>query len=229
MRILHTEDDDLTRDRVNLMLRAEGFDIESAALGQDGLDLATLYNYDAVLLDVDLPDITGLEVLRKARLAGVKAPVLMVSGSDDQDTKLKCFAAGCDDFISKPFHKDELLARIRAVVRRSNGHHTPVLTCGDITVDLNSHAVAVGGKALHLTGYEYKILECLMLRRGRTATKNDLLDYLYAGRDEPGVKIIDVFVFKLRRKLYLAASTQPIETIWGTGYALREQIAQVAQ
>lgn len=229
MRILHIEDDAITAASVALMLRADGFDVETAEFGEDGLNLATLYSFDLILLDMNLPDISGLEVLRRARLAKVRTPVMVVTGSQDHDTKMKSYRAGCDDYMLKPFHRDELTARIRAVVRRSQGHHTAVISCGDISLDLDQRRVTVSDKPVHLTVHEYKILECLLLRRGRTASKTDLLDYLYAGRDEPELKIIDVFVCKVRRKLYLAACTQPISTVWGVGYAIREQVIEAAQ
>jgi two-component system cell cycle response regulator CtrA len=222
MRILQIEDDEITRRAADLMLTAEGFNVESTDLGEEGLELAMLYAYDLVLLDLDLPDMNGADVLRRMRLNKIKAPVLILTGCADIDTKVKMLSAGADDYMTKPFHKDELVARIRAVVRRTNGHETSRLTFGPLVVDLDKHGAFVDDKRLHLTGKEYDLLELLAVRKGQTVTKELAMSHLYGGRDEPEMKIVDVFICKLRRKLVEATmGVQMIETIWGTGYALR--------
>lgn len=222
MRILQIEGDWTTSQSVELMLRAEGFAVEAAAIGEHGIELAKLYPYDLITLDLSLPDMSGLEVLRQIRLHKVKAPVLVLTGTTDIDTKVKALSAGADDYMTKPFHKDELVARIRAIVRRANGHETSRLNIGPLVVDLDRHRVFVDDKPVHLTGKEYALVELLALRRGSTVTKEQAMNHLYGGRDEPEMKIVDVFICKLRRKLVQATmGLNLIETIWGCGYAMR--------
>ena len=181
-----------------------------------------MYDYDLILLDMNLPDMSGLDVLRNLRVGRIETPVMILSGSSEIDTKVKTFTGGADDYMTKPFHKDELVARIHAVVRRSQGHAQSVIKTGDITVNLDAKTVEVRGSRVHLTGKEYQMLELLSLRKGTTLTKEMFLNHLYGGRDEPEVKIIDVFICKLRKKLNLLAKDDYIETVWGRGYMLRD-------
>jgi two-component system cell cycle response regulator CtrA len=147
---------------------------------------------------------------------------MILSGTAEIDTKVKTLGGGADDYLTKPFHKDELVARIHAVVRRSKGHAQSVIATGDILVNLDAKTVEVNGQRVHLTGKEYQMLELLSLRKGTTLTKEMFLNHLYGGMDEPELKIIDVFICKLRKKLQAAAGGHYIETVWGRGYVLRD-------
>ena len=223
MRVLLIEDDSATAQSIELMLKVENFNVYTTDLGGEGIDLGKLYEYDIILLDLNLPDMSGYEVLRTLRLAKVKTPILILSGLDGIASKVKGLGFGADDYLTKPFHKDEVVARIHAIVRRSKGHAQSVMTVGDLVVNLDQKTVEISGARLHLTGKEYQMLELLALRKGTTITKEALLSQLYGGMDEPGMKIIDVFICKLRKKLTSASNGRDyIETVWGRGYVLRE-------
>ena len=192
-------------------------------LGEEGIDLGKLYDYDIILLDLNLPDMSGYEVLRTLRVAKVKTPILILSGLAGIEEKVKGLGFGADDYLTKPFHREELVARIHAIVRRSKGHAQSVLTTGDLIVNLDQKTVEVAGSRIHLTNKEYQMLELLSLRKGTTLTKEMFLNHLYGGMDEPDLKIIDVFICKLRKKLANASHGRNyIETVWGRGYVLRE-------
>ena len=223
MRVLLIEDDSAMARSIELMLRSEGFNVYTTDLGEEGIDLGKLYDYDIIVLDLQLPDMSGFEVLKSLRLAKVQTPVLILSGNAIVEAKVKALGFGADDYMTKPFHKDELVARIQAVVRRSKGHSQSVITTGKLTVNLDAKTVEVDGARVHLTGKEYQMLELLSLRKGTTLTKEMFLNHLYGGMDEPELKIIDVFICKLRKKLAVAAGGKNyIETVWGRGYVLRE-------
>jgi two-component system, cell cycle response regulator CtrA len=223
MRILLIEDNTATAAGIELMLKKEGFICDKADLGEDGLEIGKLYDYDLIILDLMLPDIDGYEVLRRLRAARVHTPILILSGLAELDHKLKGLGFGADDFLTKPFDRRELLARIQAIVRRSKGHSTSEIRTGKLTVSLESRTVTAGEKPLHLTGKEYGVLELLSLRKGMTLTKEMFLNHLYGGMDEPDLKIIDVFICKLRKKLTRATGGDHyIETVWGRGYVLRD-------
>ena len=223
MRVLLIEDDSATAQSIELMLKSEGFNVYTTDLGEEGIDLGKIYDYDLILLDLNLPDMSGMDVLRQLRVAKINTPIMILSGSAEIDTKVKSFGGGADDYMTKPFHKDELVARIHAVVRRSKGHAQSVIRTGDILVNLDAKTVEVNGSRVHLTGKEYQMLELLSLRKGTTLTKEMFLNHLYGGMDEPELKIIDVFICKLRKKLANASNGKNyIETVWGRGYVLRE-------
>ncbi|GGG87044.1 DNA-binding response regulator [Salipiger pallidus] len=223
MRILLVEDDPTTSKSIELMLTHANLNVYATDLGEEGIDLAKLYDYDLILLDLNLPDMNGHEVLRQLRLARISTPILILSGADDTDNKIKGFGFGADDYLTKPFHRDELVARIHAIIRRSKGHSQSVIRTGKISVNLDAKTVEVAGKAVHLTGKEYQMLELLSLRKGTTLTKEMFLNHLYGGMDEPELKIIDVFICKLRKKLSEATGDENyIETVWGRGYVLRD-------
>jgi len=223
MRVLLVEDDPATAQSLKMMLESESMVVDATDLGEDGLEIGKLYDYDIIILDLMLPDIDGIEVLRRLRDARVETPVLILSGLTEPDSKVKGLGTGADDYLTKPFNKAELMARIHAIVRRSKGHAQSVITTGKMTVNLDAHTVEVDGQPVHLTGKEYGILELLSLRKGTTLTKEMFLNHLYGGMDEPELKIIDVFICKLRKKLGAATSGEDyIETIWGRGYVLRD-------
>ncbi len=226
MRILLVEDDPTTSRSIELMLTHANLNVYCTDMGEDGIDLAKLYDYDLILLDLNLPDMSGHEVLRQLRLAKVETPILILTGSDDTENKLKGFGFGADDYMTKPFHREELVARIHAIIRRSKGHSQSVIRTGQVAVNLDAKTVDVDGKSVHLTGKEYQMLELLSLRKGTTLTKEMFLNHLYGGMDEPELKIIDVFICKLRKKLAEATGgTNYIETVWGRGYVLRDPVA----
>ncbi len=223
MRVLLVEDDPTTSKSIEMMLTHANLNVYTTDLGEEGIDLAKLYDYDLILLDLNLPDMNGHEVLRQLRMARVDTPILILSGEDDTDNKLKGFGYGADDYLTKPFHREELVARIHAIIRRSKGHAQSVINTGRITVNLDAKTVDADGKAVHLTGKEYQMLELLSLRKGTTLTKEMFLNHLYGGMDEPELKIIDVFICKLRKKLSQATDgANYIETVWGRGYVLRD-------
>ena len=222
MRVLLVEDDSSTAKSIELMLKSEGYIIDATDLGEDGLDLGKIYDYDIIILDLMLPDMDGYDVLKAFRAAKVETPILILSGLTELDNKLKGLGFGADDYLTKPFDKRELVARIQAIVRRSQGHAQSIIETGLIKVNLDTRTIEAAGKPLHLTGKEYGILELLSLRKGSTLTKEMFLNHLYGGMDEPEAKIIDVFICKLRKKLADATDgTNYIETVWGRGYVLR--------
>ncbi len=225
MRILLVEDDASLAKSIELMLKSEGFIVDTTEFGEDGLEIGKIYDYDIIILDLMLPDIDGYEVLRRLRAARVTTPILILSGLTELDHKLKGLGFGADDYLTKPFDRRELVARIQAIIRRSKGHAHSVIRTGKLVVNVEARTVEVEGKPLHLTGKEYGILELLSLRKGTTLTKEMFLNHLYGGMDEPELKIIDVFVCKLRKKLTTAtAGENYIETVWGRGYVLRDPV-----
>ena len=226
MRVLLVEDDTSVANSIVTMLRAEGFIVDTTDLGEDGLEIGKIYDYDIILLDLMLPDIDGYEVLHRLRAARVETPILILSGLTEMQHKVKGLGIGADDYLTKPFHKSELIARIQAIIRRSKGHSQSIISAGRLSVNLDTRTVEVDNQPVHLTGKEYAILELLALRKGTTLTKEMFLNHLYGGIDEPELKIIDVFVCKLRKKLSVAtAGENYIETVWGRGYVLREPAA----
>ncbi len=223
MRALVVEDDPVSAKLIDTALRGEGIIGEMASSGEDAIDLAKHYDFDIIVLDLRLPDIEGFEVVRRVRAAKVRTPVLILSGKNEIDDKVRGLSTGADDYLTKPFHKSELVARIHAIVRRSKGHSESVIKTGSLVVNLDTRSVEVGGRRLHVTGKEYSILELLSLRKGTTLTKEMFLDHLYGGIDEPELKIIDVFICKLRKKIAAATGDHHyIETVWGRGYVLKD-------
>ena len=230
MRVLLVEDDPTTSQSLEMMLTSAGMVVDATDLGEDGLEIAKLYDYDIILLDLMLPDIDGFEVLRRLRDSRIQTPVLILSGLTEAETKVKGLGSGADDYLTKPFNREELLARIQAIVRRSKGHSQSVIDTGKLSVNLDTRTVEVGGQTIHLTGKEYGILELLSLRKGTTLTKEMFLNHLYGGMDEPELKIIDVFICKLRKKLSAATGgANYIETVWGRGYVLRDPNGRAGQ
>ena len=224
MRVLLIEDDPSTQQSLKMMLESSSMVVDATDLGEDGLEIGKLYDYDIIILDLMLPDIDGMEVLRRLRDARVVTPVLILSGLTESENKVKGLASGADDYLTKPFNKAELLARIQAIVRRSQGHSQSMIETGKLSVNLDARSVDVNGQSIHLTGKEYGILELLSLRKGTTLTKEMFLNHLYGGMDEPELKIIDVFICELRKKLSAAIGRENhSKTVRARGYALRDR------
>jgi two-component system cell cycle response regulator CtrA len=230
MRVLVIEDDRATARSMELMLRSQGFNTYTTDLGEEGVDLGRRYDHDVILLDLNLPDMSGYEVLKRLRVSKVSTPILIVTCLPGIDDKVRGLGLGADDYMTKPFHKDELIARIHAIVRRSKGHARSVIDIGELRVNLDAKTVEVRGQRVRLTGKEYQVLELLSLRRGTPLTKEMILNHLYGGMDEPELKVIDVFICKLRKKLRMATGGKHyIETVWGRGYVLRDPAPRTPQ
>lgn len=222
MRVLLVEDDKFMAQMIAALLVKKNFKVTTAHNSEDALENLKSYQFDAVLLDLRLNEASGLDVLAAAREMGVEYPILILSGDLDTDTKVRALSAGADDYITKPFKIEELSARILAVVRRTNGHVLPCIEVGPLKLQIDQKLVHVHDKPLNLTRKEYEVLEALVLRSGRTLSKDTILSLLYGGLDEPSPKIIDVFVCKLRKKLSEAlGGLSPIQTVYGIGYAFR--------
>jgi two-component system, cell cycle response regulator CtrA len=226
MRVLLIESDSSMARSVELMLRLEDFDIYTTDLGEEGIDLAKLYDYDIVVLELRLPDMSGFQVIKSLRLAKVVTPILVRSQNSLVEAKVRAFGYGADDYMTKPFHKDELVARINAIVRRSWGHSHSIITTRKLAIDIEAHTAILDGSPVHLTGKEYKMLELLSLRKGTVIHREQFMRHMYGGiMDEPDSKIVDVFMGKLRKKLAAAApGDNYIETVHGVGYVLRDLV-----
>ena len=222
MRILLIEDELAAARGMSVILKAKDTMVDHAETGEDGLEFARRYDYDIIILDVMLPDIQGFEVTRRLRAAHNDTPILILSGLTGPAARVKCLALGADDFLTKPFDRDELLARIDAVARRCRRASQSIVRIGPLRLNIDTSEVTIGGRLIELTCKEYSILEQLALRRGTVQTKEAFLNSLYGGKDEPEGKIIDVFVCKLRKKLALAGADNIIHTIWGRGYTIDE-------
>jgi two-component system cell cycle response regulator CtrA len=229
MRILLIEDDSSAARAIEAMLMAQGLDVTIAALGEEGVDLAKRDEYDAIILDLQLPDMSGFDVLQSLRSAKVNAPLLVLSGNVAVESRVKALRSGADDYMTKPFHRDEMIARVHAVIRRSSIHAQSLIVTGKLVLNLDAKTAEVSGEPMRLTTKEYQLLEALSLRKGTALTKNVLLNQLYDGRDEPGQKIIDVFMCKLRKKLLAATKGENyIKTVWGQGYEMQDPPLAIA-
>ena len=224
MRALLIEDDHSTAKSVELALAREGIICDIAQTGQEGVELGMIYDYDIILLDLVLPDIDGYKVMEKLKAGKIKTPVFILSGLSSADKKIKALELGADDYLTKPFNKDELIARIKAIVRRSKGHCESTSQFGNFTINFDTRTVDVNGSQVHLTNKEYAILELLAMRKGTVVTKEMFLNHLYNGVNDPSIKIVDVFICKIRQKLSKASrGINCIETVQGYGYMLKDR------
>jgi two-component system cell cycle response regulator CtrA len=223
VRVLLVEDDSATAKSIELMLRSEGCVVDATDLGEDGLEIGKIYDYDIIILDLMLPDLSGKDVLKRFRAAKITTPVLVLSGLTEPRDKIEALGIGADDYLTKPFDKGELMARVNAIVRRAKGHAQPIIQTGRLRVNLETQEAYVDSQLIPLSKKEFDILELLSMRKGVTLTKEMFLNHLYGGLDEPELKIVDVFVCKLRKKLAQATGGEKyIETVWGRGYVLRD-------
>lgn len=227
MRVLLVEDDLSSVGEISQIMKGAGFTVDHVQSGEEAVEMLRHYDYDLAVLELMLSDIEGYEVVRRARAARVTTPMVVLSGLTRPQAKVKAFSIGADDYMTKPFDPDELVARMQAILRRSKGFSEPTLRVGPLKLSLDSREVMVNDAPVHLTGKEYAILELLVLRKGMVLTKDAFLNHLYGGMDEPEMKIIDVFICKLRKKLQAAGAGNLITTVWGRGYMLREQFQRL--
>ncbi len=220
MRVLVVEDSERLRRSLEHGLRHSGFAVDLAADGEEGLAYAKRGNYDVVVLDLMLPKIDGLTVLRRLRESGSKVHVLILSAKDRVAERVEGLRVGADDYLTKPFDFDELVARIRALVRRKYGTKDPVQRVGPLEIDTARRQVSHGASAIALTPHEYGILERLLVRRGTVVTKDELIEHLYAGDERGSANAIEVFIHQLRKKLHVDGHDDPIETRRGHGYVI---------
>lgn len=221
MRLLVVEDESLLRQQLVMGLQRAGFVVDDAADGKAGLFQALEYEYDAAIIDLGLPHLDGISVIRKLREAGRKYPVLILTARGDWQDKVAGLDAGADDYVVKPFRIEEILARLNALLRRAAGFASPQITAGPISLDTSSKRVMVNGNPVELTAYEYKTLEYLMLHIDQVVSKAELTDHLYAQDYDRDSNVLEVFIRRLRQKLDPDQSLQPIDTVRGQGYRLR--------
>ncbi|MCB8881879.1 response regulator transcription factor [Acidisoma cellulosilytica] len=225
MRVLLVDNDAQAASTIQRALKSNGAVLEHVETGEEAFQLAKRYDYDALVMDLMLPDTDGYEVIRRLRWSSITVPILVLSSLTRPQAKVKAFSLGADDFLARPFDESELSARIQALVRRSKGLSHSRISLGLTMLDMESNLVTVSGQTVHLTEKEYRILELLFLRSGSIVAKESFLNHLYGGNDEPDIKIIDVFVCKLRRKLAQAGAADVITTVWGRGYIVRDAVA----
>ncbi|MGI9202428.1 MAG: response regulator [Woeseiaceae bacterium] len=218
MRLLVIEDDDTVRESLCRQLSEAGFGIEQAADGKEGLYFALEYPIDLAIVDLGLPEMSGLEVIRELREKGKTYPILILTARDRWQDKVDGLDAGADDYVVKPFHYEEVSARVNALLRRSGGWATSVLSAGPVELDTSRQELKVNDAIIELTSYEYRIIEHLMMRAGEVISKSDLTDRLYDQDFERDSNVIEVFIGRLRKKLDPENSLKPIETLRGRGY-----------
>jgi two-component system, OmpR family, response regulator PhoP len=218
MRLLLVEDEQALRDSLVEQLKQAGFNVDAAADGEEGLYFGREYPLDLAIVDLGLPKLPGLEVIKKLRAESKTYPILILTARDRWQDKVEALQAGADDYVVKPFHFEELLARAQALLRRSAGWAQPVLRCGSVALDPRTQEVSVNDKRVELTGFEYRILEYLIHRAGEVISKTELTERLYAQDFDRDSNTIEVFIGRLRRKLDPQDTIKPIETLRGRGY-----------
>jgi two-component system, OmpR family, response regulator PhoP len=218
MRVLVVEDEAALRETLRTRLEAAGFTVDEAADGNEALFAGTEYPLDVAIVDLGLPGLAGLEVIRRLRAAHKTYPILILTARDNWQDKVEGLQAGADDYVAKPFHFEEVLARVQALLRRAGGWASPLLQCGPVVLDTRAQTVQVSGAAVELTTFEYRILEHLMLRAGDVISKTELTERLYDQDFERDSNVIEVLVGRLRRKLDPQEQLHPIETLRGRGY-----------
>ncbi len=218
MRILLVEDEAELREPLTQRLKTEGYTVDSAADGREGLFLGREYAIDLGIIDIGLPKLSGIDLIRTLREEDKNFPILILTARGNWQDKVEGLEAGADDYLVKPFHIEELLARVNALLRRSAGWSHPVLHCGPVVLDTRSQAVLLNDRPVDLTAYEYKVLEYLMLHAGEVVSKTDLTEHIYDQDWDRDSNVIEVFVRRLRKKLDPDETYKPIETLRGRGY-----------
>ncbi|GAB6043675.1 response regulator transcription factor [Endothiovibrio diazotrophicus] len=218
MRLLVIEDESALLDQVRTRLEAEGYAVDTATDGREGLYLATEYPVDLAVVDLGLPELPGLDLIRELRRCGHTLPVLILTARGKWEEKVSGLEAGADDYLVKPFVMEELVARIRALLRRAGGGARDTLGFGDLTIDTHQQRVSVAGREVELTAFEYRLLEYLARRPGQVVPKPELSDYLYPHDDDRDSNVIEVLMGRLRRKIDPDGRRKPIETLRGRGY-----------
>ena len=218
MRILVVEDEDALRDSLKAQLTAAGFAVDVAANGEDGLWAGLEYPLDVAIIDLGLPKLRGLEVIRRLRAQNRTFPILVLTARDRWQDKVEGLDAGADDYVAKPFHFEEVLARVQALMRRTGGWATPELTCGPYVLDTRRQRMTLNGSPIELTNYEYRLVEQLMLHAGKVLSKTELSERMYEEEIQRDSNVLEVFMMRLRRKLDPQDQLKPIETVRGRGY-----------
>lgn len=218
MKALIVEDDADLRRQLKQMLEQKGYTVEESDNGREASYLGEEYEYDVAVVDIGLPEISGLDVIRHWRQQGVSLPVLVLTARGDWQDKVEGLEAGADDYLAKPFHGEELLARLNALVRRASGHASPVLKFGSLELDTSARVVTLNGEEVRLTSYEYRTLEYLMLNAGKTISKAELTEHLYHQDYDRDSNVLEVFIRRLRQKIDPDQELQPIKTVRGLGY-----------
>ncbi|MDD3762559.1 MAG: response regulator transcription factor [Nevskiales bacterium] len=218
MRVLVIEDDPDLLDQLRRFLSADGFAVDTAAEGEQGAYMAQEYPTDIAIVDLGLPGVAGIDIIRQVRKEGRKYPILILTARDGWESKVEGLEAGADDYLVKPFHREELLARVRALVRRAGGWTSARLTSGPYVVDTGAKTITADGRPVDLTSYEYRVLEYLLTQAGKVVSKSELTEHLYTEDEERDSNVIEVFIRRLRSKLDPESQYNPITTIRGAGY-----------
>ena len=221
MRILVVEDEPALQQQVRAQLEAQGYTVDSTGEGKEGLYLAAEYPYDAAIVDIGLPGLSGLDIIARLRSRGSHLPILVLTARGRWQDKVQGLETGADDYLTKPFETEELLARLKALLRRAAGAAQEVLRCGPIALNLGAQKVSVDGEEVELTSYEYRLLEHLVRERRRVLSKDELAAHLYPHDEERDSNVIEVLIGRLRRKLDPDGCLQPVETVRGRGYRFR--------
>lgn len=218
MRVLIIEDEQNLREQLQQQLQADGYTVDSSSDGKDGLFLASEYPVDAAIIDLGLPGMSGLDIIRQLRQQGKTLPILILTARGRWQDKVEGLEAGADDYLVKPFQMEELQARVKALLRRATGTTDNILRCGTVTLDLTTQTVTSLDNPIQLTTFEYRLLEYLMKQRGKVVPKSELADYLYPHDEDRDSNVLEVLVGRLRRKLNPNGDLAPIETLRGRGY-----------
>ncbi|NQV87615.1 MAG: response regulator transcription factor [Woeseiaceae bacterium] len=218
MRLLVIEDDATLRETLAAELSRAGFAVEQAADGKEGLYCAQEYPIDLAIIDLGLPEVSGLDIIRKVRAEGKTYPILILTARDRWEDKVDGLSAGADDYVVKPFHFEEVSARVNALLRRSGGWASSQLEAGPVSLNMSRQELKVGDEVVELTSFEYKIIEYLMIRAGQVISKTELTDRLYDQDFERDSNVIEVFIGRLRKKMDPDSTLNPIETLRGRGY-----------